>query len=431
VKIIQFLNKYLLVGLPESYSSDTLRKLKVLNGLRIVGLLVMLAFSIIWYLQGQYVLFCIDFLGFLAYLADFLYLKKSRNIHIAGITNTTLTGLLIFAVMASGTANNSGFFWCYVFPLVAFFLLGKKAGLMAVFCFLALAVLSIFLLPATIGIAALPYEFKIRFFGSFIAVSGLAMVYEHFRHSTHEQLKQMAIEAQKADKAKTEFLANMSHEFRTPMNGIIGMTELLSRTELVPAQKEFAETIRNSANGLMAMISDLLDFTGLESENITLDIIPFDLHSLINEIIESKTHAANIKGLKLGSQVDEEIIAPLYCDSQKLDHILRNLIDNAIKFTSAGEVKITVRKIQEVGDGILLYFSVEDTGIGIPESKQAQLFDSFTQADGSSTRRYGGIGLGLTIAAQLVKLMGGDIALSSTEGKGSTFCFTLHLKNCE
>jgi two-component system, sensor histidine kinase and response regulator len=249
----------------------------------------------------------------------------------------------------------------------------------------------------------------------------------HSLISATEKAQQMAEAALVASRAKGEFLANMSHEIRTPMNGVIGMVNFLLETDLTTEQREFASTVKVSADALLFIINDILDFSKIEAGKMTLERMNFDLRETVKSTIELLTFQAQGKGLNLTSSIPPDTCTNLLGDPTRLRQILLNLLGNAIKFTSQGKVWLEIAALDETDDGMQLSFSVHDTGIGISEEAQKKLFQSFTQADASTTRKYGGTGLGLAISRKLVELMGGTLAVTSRVGEGSIFSFTLQL----
>ena len=244
----------------------------------------------------------------------------------------------------------------------------------------------------------------------------------NLRHSSDQVEK-----ADAANQAKAEFLANMSHEIRTPINGVLGMLNLLGRTDLTEKQRDLANTANHSAESLLEIINDVLDLSKIDAGMLTLENTPLELRTLVEDVAISQAQAAQRKNLDLTFFVAREVPWSVQADSVRLRQVLTNLISNAIKFTKQGGITVRVAVVDDAEQTVTLRFEVKDTGIGITSQSQAHIFKSFSQADGSTTRKYGGTGLGLTISMQIVEMMDGEIGVRSTPGEGSTFWFTARL----
>jgi PAS domain S-box-containing protein len=262
--------------------------------------------------------------------------------------------------------------------------------------------------------------------GQVTGVAGIGRDITHIKR-THEEMQKAREAAEAASRAKSEFLANMSHEIRTPLNGVMGMTDLALDTQLTAEQREYLETVKMSGDSLLTVINDILDFSKIEAGKIDLEALDFNLRESLETTLKTLAMRSDEKGLELLCEVAPEVPEMVRGDSSRLRQIVVNLVGNAIKFTDTGEIAVKVELESKEGTDCICRFTVADTGIGIPENKRESIFEPFSQADTSTTRKYGGTGLGLTISTRLVRMMGGKIWMESEIGRGSQFHFTVRL----
>jgi signal transduction histidine kinase len=369
--------------------------------------------------------------SFVAVLA-MMRLRRNFDFRVPGhMLVGNLSALLIYLTLHLGGLMAPGHGWAIVPPLAGGLLLGRRGaafyGVVALVAEAFYAHLEIHgLTPPTSLAPDMRITFAINAQVTLVMVA-LALVYTFLAGQEEGEVALTCARdrAEEAARAKSEFLANTSHEIRTPMNVIIGMTEMALDREMDPETRHYMERVRAASLGLLTIINDLLDLSKIEAGKMTLDIERFDVRATIEEVATLMAPSAAAKGLTLTREVDSAVLPVLVGDAARLRQVLLNLVGNGIKFTPHGGVDVRVRLQRATSMHMDLRFDVRDTGIGIPAERQAAVFESFTQADGSTTRKFGGTGLGLTICRDLVRLMGGELRLESAVGFGSIFSFTL------
>ena len=362
------------------------------------------------------------------------YLRRGGNVDRASKLSLSVTGVFFVYYFVIGGIENT--VWLFIFPLASSFLLGKRKGLLASTLVIATSlILSLCLRKFSPPVAVYSAPFLACFALSFIVVAIFSFIFEYVKDKAHRELSEQHRElaatkeaAEAATLAKSQFLANMSHEIRTPMNGVLGMAEVLLGTDLNDKQRNIAKIVLRSGEALLSVLNDILDYSKIEAGKLELEDINFDLRECVEETTQLFAEKAHKKGLELGLDLHNDVPVALRGDPGRLRQTLINLINNAVKFTEHGEVFVRITTLGKEQDHAHLCFEVRDTGIGIAPEVREHIFEAFSQADATTTRKYGGTGLGLGICKQLCEMMGGKIMVDSTLNKGSVFRFTVRLK---
>lgn len=393
-------------------------------------------FSILSFRLGNYVLATVDLgMALLFIFAGTVAIKRPDSPLPANIVAFSTAAFFLYLFVSGGIAG-IGPLWSFILPLIIFFLTGFKGGVIISLAYL-LACVGVFIYNRFFP--GLFYDHSLIFIERFIGIYLLSAVvsgaYEFQKqknettlHELLEEIKEARDRAETANEAKSSFLAIVSHEIRTPINGINGMAELLSGTATTQQQKRYISLMRSSCDTLLLLIKDILDLSKIESGKMFLEETEFDLKSLIEETVDPFVVKASSKGLKISLSLSKEIPEILFGDPTRLKQILANLFDNALKFTEEGEIFLKVTPTASSSELVEILFEVIDTGIGIQPGSLERIFEDFHQADTSTSRKYGGAGLGLAISRKLAGLMGGKIAGESQPGQGSRFYFNIPFK---